>query len=77
MFNYHSLKKREESRRKDEGDMIRNHYAISGKDTKVLRHEKYLEVPAHEDWLGAASRYPRNHKVKRILATITAKDEAH
>ena len=57
--------------------MIRNLYTVTGKDTKLLRHEKYLEVPAYEDWLGAANRYPRHHKVKRILATITAKDELH
>jgi hypothetical protein len=71
------LKRREESRRKDEGDMIRNQYMITGNDTKLLRHEKQLEVPAFDDWLGASNRYPRHHKVKRILATITAKDEAH
>lgn len=57
--------------------MIRNVYTVTGKDTKLLRHEKYLEIPVQDDWLGNASRYSRGSKVKRILATITAKDDAH
>ena len=51
--------------------MISNEFTVGQEDAKVLRHEKALEIAAHDDWLGGSHKYHRQQKIKRILATIS------
>ena len=39
--------------------MISNEFIVAQEDAKVLRHEKALEIAAHDDWLGGSHRYHR------------------
>lgn len=57
LYNYHNA----------DSDMIKNVQTITGRDTKLLRHEKAIDSDS--------PRVPRSRqKNKKIIVTLTAKD---
>ena len=57
LFNYHN----------SDSDMIKSNFLISSQDTKILRHEKQIE-------LDAECRARNRQKNKKIIVTLTAQD---
>lgn len=51
--------------------MIKTQVIIAGKDTKLLRHEKTIEIE-NDNLISALNR--NRNKVKKIIVTLTAKD---
>jgi len=58
LFNYHNAN--------TENDMVKTQIFVTGRDTKVLRHEKHVEV----DSLPLRSR----SRTKKIVVQVTAQD---
>ena len=57
LYNYHN----------SDSDMIKNAFAVTGRDTKFLRHEKAIDSDS--------PRQPRSRqRNKKIIVTLTAKD---
>ena len=51
--------------------MIKTQVIVAGQDTKILRHEKCIEID-NDNLISALNR--NRQKTKKIIVTLTAKD---
>jgi hypothetical protein len=55
-----------------ESDMIKTQVIVAGKDTKLLRHEKTIEIDNDNNLISSLNR--NRNKIKKNIVTLTAKD---
>ena len=52
--------------------MIKTQVIVAGKDTKLLRHEKTIEIDNDNNLISSLNR--NRNKIKKNIVTLTAKD---
>jgi hypothetical protein len=52
--------------------MIKTQVIVAGKDTKLLRHEKTIEIDNDNNLISSLNR--NRTKIKKNIVTLTAKD---
>lgn len=52
--------------------MIKTQVIVAGKDTKLLRHEKTIEIDNENNLISSLNR--NRNKIKKNIVTLTAKD---